>query len=507
MSNAARARNIAKNTVMLYVRMIFLMLIGLYTSRVVLSALGISDYGIYNAVGGFVAMFAVISGALSGAISRFLTFELGSGADEARLKAIFSSSQAIQLIIAAVITALALLLGPWFMAHKMSIPPERLEAARIVLYMSILTFDINLISVPWNAAIIAREKMKAFAWIGIFEGIAKLGVALLLARAGSDRLVLYAVLMCAVALTVRLVYGVYCRKNFPECAAGPRWNGPLTRKMFTFAGWNFIGVSSGVLRDHGGNILLNMFFGPAVNAARGLAVIVSGAVGGFVNNFMTALNPQITKSYAAGERDYLMTLLFKGSKFSFYLLLLLGLPVLMNTPFLMDVWQKTVPMHTVLFVQLMLLFVMSESLSNPLVTVSLATGDIKRYQLTIGGIQLLNLPVSYVLLKFFDAPVWTVPAVALVISQLAFFARLILLRGMVGLDARLFLRKVYANVLVVSAVSACLPLLVQHLLPPGWAGCLLSCAICVLWSGAVIFLLGFNAHEKSLVLDKIRRCK
>ena len=275
--------------------------------------------------------------------------------------------------------------------------------------------------------------------------------------------------------------------------------------MFSFAGWNFVGVSSAVLRDHGGNILLNMFFGPAVNAARGLAVIVSGAVQGFVNNFMTALNPQITKSYASQDRDFLMTLLFKGSKFSFYLLLLLGLPVLMNTPFLMEVWQKTVPQHTVIFVQLMLIFAMSESLSNPLVTAALATGNIKKYQLVVGGIQFLNIPVSYILLKFFDAPVITVPVVALVLSQLTFFARLALLRSMIGLDEGRFLRKVYLNVLVSSAASAALPLLVQRWLGEGWTGCLLSCAICVVWTGVVIFTVGFNAHEKSLFVNKLLR--
>ena len=449
---SSQTRRIARNTLMLYVRMLVLMLVGLYTSRVVLDALGENDFGIYDVVGGVVAMFTIISGSLNSAISRFITFELGK-TDGQRLNKVYSTAVLSQLVIAAVVVSVAEPVGLWFISNEMTIDPSRIPAARTVLHFSLASFVINMMSVPQMASITAHEKMSAYAYIGLLDGFLRLGAAVLISRSSSDRLVLYAALMTMTVLLVRMAYGLYCRRYFPECRFRMVRDLSLVREMFSFAGWNFIGVSAGVLRDQGGKILINIFTGPAVNAARGVALQLSGAVQGFVTNFMTAVNPQITKSYAAGDREYMYFLLSKSSRMSYYLLFVLALPVLFNTGYLLDLWLKDVPSHSELFVQLFIVFTLSESLSNPLITAQLATGNIRNYQLVVGGLQLLNIPVSYLFLKSGAVPEVTV-MVAVAISQICLFARLFMLRGMIGLPAGDFLKKGYLNVIAVSARSA-----------------------------------------------------
>ena len=297
-------KRIAKNTLLLYVRMLFMMIVSLYTSRVILNALGVEDFGIYNVVGGVVAMFSVISGSLSTAISRFITFELGKG-DLCKLNKIFSASVTIQMLLSLIIVVLIESIGVWFLNSKMTIPVDRIVAANWVLQFSIVTFVINLISVPYNAEIIAHEKMSVFAYISILEVIGKLTIAFLIVVSPIDRLVFYAILMCLVAAVIRLTYTCYCRKHFEECTYHFCWDRKLLKSMFGFASWNFIGASAFVLREQGVNVILNVFCGPVVNAARGVSTQVNSAIIGFVNNFMMALNPQITKSYAAGEYFYM----------------------------------------------------------------------------------------------------------------------------------------------------------------------------------------------------------
>lgn len=310
---SANNKRIAKNTLLLYFRMLFMMAVSLYTSRVVLNALGVEDFGIYNVVGGVVAMFSMLSGSLSAAITRFITYELGKGNQE-NLKKIFSSSVTIQIGLAILIIVVAEAIGVWFLNMKMNIPDVRITAANWVFQFSILTFAVNLISVPYNASIIAHERMSAFAYISILEAIGKLAIVFLIVISPMDKLIFYAILMCAVALIVRLAYGVYCKRHFEECTYHFIFDRDLLKHMFGFAGWNFIGATSAVLRDQGGNVVINLFCGPAANAARGIAFQVNNAISGFVTNFMTALNPQITKSYAAGDRKYMMTLIFQGAR-------------------------------------------------------------------------------------------------------------------------------------------------------------------------------------------------
>lgn len=501
-----RGTRIAKNTLMLYIRMFVLMLVGLYTSRVVLAALGENDFGIYTVVGAVVAMFTVISGALNSAIQRFITFELGKGSEAQETK-VYSTAVIIQLALALIIVILAEPIGLWFIDHKMTVDPSRVPAARLVLHFSLLAFVVNMMSVPQMASITAHERMSAYAWIGILDGLLRLAVALLIARSSTDRLVMYAALMAGVVLIVRTAYIIYCRANLPDCRFRPVFDRNLLKEMFSFAGWNFIGVTSGVLRDHGGNILVNLFSAPAVNAARGVAVQLNGAVQGFVTNFMTAVNPQITKSYASGDSEYMFTLVRRSSRLSFCLLYLIALPVIFNAEYLLGIWLKEVPAHAPLFVQLFLIFALSESMSNPMITAMLATGDIRRYQLVVGGLQLLNLPVSYVCLKFGAMPEVTV-IVAIAISQICLWARLIMLNKATGFPILPFVSDVYMTLLLkVVCATLVFPLLMNIVKPDGFAGFVVSAGTCVIVTLLVIWSLGLEPDERQWVKDKLKRKK
>ena len=498
-------KRIAKNTLLLYFRMLFLMAVSLYTSRVVLNALGVEDFGIYNVVGGVVAMFSVLSGSLSAAISRFITYELGKGNQE-NLNKIFSSAVTIQLGLAGIIILLAETIGIWFLNVKMNIPEVRMEAANWVFQFSILTFAINLISVPYNASIIAHEKMSAFAYISILEAVGKLFIAYLITITPMDKLIFYAILMCVVALIVRFTYGNYCKRHFCECTYHFIWDKQLLKSMFSFAGWNFIGASSAVLRDQGGNVVINLFCGPAVNAARGIAFQVNNAVNQFVVNFMTALNPQITKSYAAGDKGYMMTLIFQGARLSFYMLLLLSLPILVNTHYILALWLKIVPEHAVLFVQLILIFALSESISQPLITAMLATGKIRNYQIIVGGLQMMNLPISYILLRLGYFPE-VVIVIAICISQCCLAARLILLRGMIGLSITKYLKNVYLNIIVVCIIAVILPLISAYYIKESFINFILISLIAVICTLSSIYFLGCNNQEREFIHQKLGTIK
>lgn len=438
-NSAANNKQIAKNTLLLYFRMLLTMVVSLYTSRIVLNALGVEDFGIYNVVGGVVAMFSLLSGSLSTAISRFITYELGKG-EQGNLNKIFSSAVTIQITLAAIIILFAELIGVWFLNTQMTIPVSRITASNWVFQISLLTFVINLISIPYNASIIAHEKMSAFAYISILEVVGKLVTAYLITISPIDKLIFYSFLMCIIALVVRFTYGYYCKKHFTECTYSFIWDKQLLKQMFGFAGWNFIGTASAVLRDQGGNILINLFNGPIVNAARGIAFQVNNAIQGFVNNFMIALNPQITKSYAANNHEYMMTLIFQGARLSFYMLLILSLPILLNTQYILEIWLKTVPEHSTLFVQLVLILAMSESISYPLITAIQATGRIRNYQLLVGGLQLLNFPISYCLLHIGFFPE-IIMIVAIILTQVCLGARLYMLQKIIKLPTKVFFKE------------------------------------------------------------------
>lgn len=494
-------KRIAKNTLALYFRMLFSMLVSLYTSRVFLNALGVEDYGINNVVGGLIGMFSILSGSLTAAISRFITYELGKG-NTKQLRKVFSSAINIQLALGFIVILLAETIGLWFLNTEMNIPSNRMPAANWVFQFSLVSFFLGIITIPYNAVIIAHERITTFAYIGIFEVLAKLGIAILIVHSPIDRLIFVSLLTCVIAVIVRLTYGIYCKLHFQECKYQRIWDKNLLKQMFSFAGWNFIGASSAILRDQGGNILINLFCGPVANAARGVAYQVNIAVQSFANNFMTAINPQITKSYACGNQDYMMTLIFQGARLSFYMLLILSLPVIINTSYILELWLKTVPEFTSLFVKLILIFTMSESISNPLVTAMLATGNIRKYQIIVGGLQMLNFPLSFLLLKQGFKPE-IIFIVAIFISQCCLIARLILLRKMIKLNAKEYFKKVYLNVISVSLIAILIPTIIQPYFTNNFTNFIYSCIICVISTITTIYYIGCNRKERHLIYLKL----
>ena len=496
-------KRIAKNTLLLYFRMLLTMLVSLYTSRIVLNALGVIDFGIYNVVGGVVTMLSVLSGSLSSAISRFITFELGKSNFD-RLKEIFSTAVIIQVVLSIIVITLGETVGMWFLNYKMNIPAERMIAANWVFQFSILTFVVNLISVPYNASIIAHERMSAFAYISVLEVAGKLIVAYFISISPIDKLIFYAVLICVIALTIRMVYGLYCKRYFDECTFYFVWRPQLLKQMFGFAGWNFIGSSSAILRDQGGNIIINLFCGPVVNAARGIAYQVNAAVTSFVTNFMMAINPQIIKSYASENYDYVMSLIFRGARFSFYILLFVSIPVLIDTHFILEIWLKTVPEYTVSFVRLVILFTLSESISYPLITVMHATGNIREYQILVGGLQMLNLPISYFIM-YIGMPPELVFIVAIVISQFCLFSRLVLLRKMIGLEINKFLKSVWMNVLIVAFVSSILPIMISYKTYESLSRLFWLLLVNIVTVSIVVYFIGLTLNERAYFREKITR--
>lgn len=477
------------------------MIIGFYTSRVVLNVLGVEDYGVYNVVGGIVTMFTAISGSLSAAITRFLTFEIGKN-DLVALKKAFATSIIIQVILCCIVLILAETVGLWFLHNKMLIPSGRMIAAEWVFQFSLVAFCLNLINVPFNAVIIAHERMNIYAYMSIYEVTAKLGVAFLLAISPIDKLVFYAALLVLVSLSSRIIYGIYCNRHFEECRVRMSFDKPFFKQMFSFAGWNFIGVFASVLRDTGGNVVTNMFYPPTVNAARGIAIQVSSAVRSFSQSFLVAINPQITKSFAANETEYTNKLVFSGAKLSYFLLLAMALPVLCNTHYLLELWLKIVPDYAVLFVQLVLIMVLVDSISETMITLMLATGDIRNYQILVGGMVVLNLPLSYVFLRLGFQPEIVI-IIAIIISALCIFLRVIMLNRMVGLPIKQFMYDVFAKILIVSIISGIFPYYLTQQMEESFKTLVISTCICIVISAFVIWLVGFNKSEKYLIRNML----
>ena len=508
MTNASENnKRIAKNTLLLYFRMIFIMVISLFTSRINLQSLGVENFGIYNVVGGVVAMFSVFSGSLSVSISRFITFELGKGNQE-RLNRVFSTAVSIQIFLAICIIFLAEFIGVWFLNNKMNIPIERLNAANWVMQFSILAFAVNLISVPYNAAIIAHEKMSAFAYVSVFEVVAKLGITYYLFISPFDKLKTYAVLLFLLSIVLRLIYGIYCKRNFRECSYRPILDRNLIAQMTGFAGWSLFGLVAYSGYNYGLNILLNLFFGPVVNAARGIAFQVQNAVQGFSNNFQIALNPQIIKSYAQNDLKRMHELIFASSKYSFILLLFMSLPIIIETPTILSVWLTEVPEHTVNFIRLILVLITFDSLGGSISIAQQATGKIKTYQICVGGIMLMIVPVSYICLKLGTSPE-SVYIVYFGACVLAHIVRMFIIRSMIKLSIRQYFKKVVIRLICVSSCSVILPLFIYYNLPNTILSFFIVCFSCIVMVIVCVYMLGLEKEERKFVNDKVRNfsCK
>ena len=497
------SKRIARNTLLLYVRMLLLLFIGLFTSRVVLAALGETDYGVYNAVGGMVTVFTFLTASISSAISRFLAFELGKGGDAIRMRKLFSAGIAIQLVFALVLVILAETAGLWFLHHRMNIPDGRMGAAEIVLQCSLVALVIQLLAIPYNAAIIAREKMSAFAFISLLEAGLKLAVALMVKYCLNNRLVLYAFLMAAVALVVRMSYGYYCRRHFLESRGKLIVDRYLLREIFSFSGWNFFGSSSYVLNTQGVTILVNIFFGVALNAARGVALQIENIAKQFVSNFLTAINPQITKSWASGNRDYCFSLVAKGVKFSLLVILAFFLPLYFEAECALDLWLAKVPAHSADFVRLALVGLLVDMVGNPLLTLILATGKVRNYYLLTGLTSYLCLPLAWLAFKL-GAPVeWSYVSFIL-IYLIVLLERFVMARRIASFPLGKFFRSL-APMLQVFALAFALAFMAHLLMPQGILRLLLVCTVSWLALLGFTCLLALTPGERAFLTRKLGR--
>lgn len=496
-------KRIAKNTIVLYIRTLFVMLVSLYTSRVILEVLGVEDYGIYQVVGGVVAMFSVISSSLSNAISRFLTFEIGHG-DKEQLKKIFSTSITIQFVIAIIIFLLSEIIGIWFIEAKMQIPPERLNASRWVLHCSLFTFCINLLSVPYNACIIAHERMNAFAYIGIFEVIMKLVICYLIIVSPFDRLISYALLMMLLAVVVRIIYGIYCNRQFVESRVKIGFDKDIFKKMLGFSGWSFFNNSVFILNNQGVNMLMNVFFGVVVNAARGIAVQVENAVLQFVNNFTTAINPQITKSYASGDLDGMYKLICRGAKFSYFSMLFLALPIIIEAEQILSIWLVDVPEYTVIFVQLSLVMGMCDSIGNSGYTACIATGKLKKYSLVITSIGFLEFPLAWI---FFAAG--TSPAYAyytyIAIKIVVLIVRMYLMESMIGLKTKMYVKGAFIPIILTTLIAIIPPILLNIFLKQSILRLILMIIVSFASVGICTLYIGMTTNERNMILKGFKK--
>lgn len=494
---SANNKRIAKNTLMLYFRMLIIMLVSLYTSRVVLSTLGVVDYGIYNVVGGLVTMMGILNGAMSVSCQRYLTYELGRG-NMLRLKQIFSVCLTIFMMLSLIVILLSETVGLWFLHNKMVIPEDRMVAAGYVYQFSILACILSLLTNPFNAIIIAHERMNVYAYVSILEVLLKLGVVYLLLVIPVDRLVTYGALILISHLIVTLCYVIYCWKNFAETHYRFYWEKPLFKELVSYSGWNLYGSAAGLVKGQGLNILLNMFFNPAVNAARGIAYQVNSVITQFFTNFYTAVRPQITKYYAAGEIDEMLMLVFRSSKFSFYLIMIISLPIILEAPYIINLWLGQMPDYVIPFTRLIIVISAVDSLASPLMTTAHATGKIKLYQSTVGTLIIFNLPVSYVLLKLGGSPI-TVFYVSLCISVMCLFLRLWIVRRLVGFPVRRYIVEVLARCMLICILALIVPLVAHIILPQSFWNVVIVCCISVVSSMAVIYCVGLERHEKELV--------
>ena len=501
MSKIVGTKRIAKNTVMLYFRQILIMLVSLYTVRVVLSVLGVEDYGIYNVVAGVVTMFNFLSVAMASASQRYFSFDLGKD-DLEHLKASFSVTFQIYLLLALIVVFFAETLGIWFLNYKLVIPSNRVTAANWIFQASVVSFLFTLITTPYMASIIAHENMNVYAYVSIAEATLKLVIVYFLKILPYDKLIVYGLLLASVAFINTSLYRFYCHRHYAECHFRFVKDGKLFKEIVSYSSWNLFGSLAGMARNQGITILLNLYFGPIVNAARAVAAQVNGAVQSFAQNFSTALRPQIIKTYAAGKKDEMLCMLMYGTKIVFFLMLIICVPLFFEAPYLINLWLKNVPDHTIQFVRLVLIDLLIDSISFPIMSVVQATGKIKLYQVTVGGLLIMNLPVSYIFL-IFGFPPETVFFVAILLSLIAMFLRIVITQHLISFNllkpfTKLFLLFVFLAVLV-----SIVPFILIRWFNSSFFQFIMFVLLSVAWSGGVLLFIGLRKTERYALLNKL----
>lgn len=499
-------KRVAKNTIFLYSRMIVLLLVQLYASRVVLNALGFDEYGLYSIVGSVVIFLGFVNISMSAASQRFLAFAHGKG-DTDNLKKTFNSVFLTQLIIAVLILVVAETGGTIYIQYFLKVEDSLKPVAHIVFQCSLLSFLTKTVSVPYTASLIANERMNVFAVLSLLEGGLQLSAALALTLFQSGRLVVYAALMASSVIAVQVGYGIYCRRNFPECKVDGGWNRESVKEIFAYSGWNLMGSFSSVAIDQGVNMILNSFFGVVVNAARGIAFQVSGGIASLSGNFQQAINPQIVKSYASEDYAKMHSLIINGTRFCFFLLLILSMPVYFNIDGILKLWLEEVPPLTGAFCRLVIINSLLTALSGCLLTAAMATGNIKRYQIIVASINISNLPLSYLALCVWRNPLITV-VVMIIISMISFAARLILSSRLVGMSIRMFLKNIVRFIMLPTFLAAafCEAL---RIFMDGYAATTGNLFICIIAMFLIVTgcltVSGTKAEERHLAYSYIRK--
>jgi len=501
-------KNIAKNSLFLYLRMFLNMGVGLFTAGIVLNTLGITDYGIYNIVGGFVSMFSFLNSSMSSTTQRFLSYDLGKN-HLVQLKKTFSTIVIIHFGIALLIVLALETFGLWYINNKLNVPADRMTAVNIVFQFSVLSSFFSIIQVPYNALITAHERFNVYAYIGFVEIAFKLLILYFLVHVVHDKLILYSILLFASSFIIRMIYRIYCRRNFPESKYSFYFDRAYFKTLIAFTGWNLFGNIAVIARGQGNNMVLNYIYGPVLNAAYGITSQFQGLVINFVSNFQLVVNPQIIKNYSAGNKEQAFKLINQSAKFSFGLMLMIVLPIYSSLQFILDIWLKNYPVQSIIFIKLSLLNILIDTISNPLMMGLQATGKIKSYQAIVGILIFLNLPVSYLLIKLTDQP-QMIYITSIVISSVALWFRLFFLKKEMNFDISIFLENVLAKIAMLTLLVTVLIYCVQFIkLQNIWLQFLLNSLILFAGTCMLCYLILFNSIEKmnikTLLCKKFRK--
>jgi O-antigen/teichoic acid export membrane protein len=470
--------------------------------RVVLNTLGAEDYGIYNVIAGVATMFGFLSNSMAAAGQRYFSFDIGRG-DFEHLKKVFNLSLVICVLIDMVVLILAETVGLWFVSAKLVIPHTRMDVVRWVYQFSILSFLLSVMVTPYIATIIAHEDMNIYASVSIVETVLKLIPPFLLSFFSFDKLKLYSILLCIVSIVIAIIYQIICKRKYQECRFEFYWNKDLFKVIAGYTGWNLFGSFSLVLKTQGINILLNLFFGPLVNAARGIASSVNAAVVSFSQNFSTALRPQIIKSYAAENKTEMLKTMFYGCKSTYLLMYIFTLPLVIEMPLVLSIWLKNTPSYVILFTRFALIDALIDSISFSIMTVAQATGKIKLYQSTVGGILLLNLPVSWAILRL-GAPAYSVMIVSVFLTIIVVIVRIVIVKYLVTFSLKEFLKEVIIPLGKISILSAIIPFLAYHIMDYGVRRLLIITGISIFLICILGYMFGLSNTDRSKIILLIK---
>lgn len=500
-SNSSR---IAKNTIFLYIRSIIVLLVTLYTSRVVLRVLGVSDYGIYNVVGGVISMIGFLNTSMVATYQRFFNYEMGRKNDDGVI-AYFRSATAVQLLISALIVVIGETLGLWFVNSQLTIPDGRMIATNWVYQAAIVSFVLMMFQAPYGAMIIAYEKMNIFAFISILDVFLRLGIVFLIQQLPGDKLIAYAFMLSCVSLVDFALYIAICKTKLSIGKFKILWDKSRIKELLGFSSWGMLDSLALSVKSQGLNILLNMFFGPIINAARGIAYQVLSATKQFVSNFQTAFRPQLMKSYAEGDYDYMYQLFYSATKISFYLILCLSLPIILETPILLHIWLgDNVPDHTSAFVILVLLTSWVDVFSSPVTSLAYATGRIKKFNLVVSGMTILILPASWFFLRLGFSPESTM-VVSLVITVLSQGARMIIIKDLLPFSIKQYATMVLSPTIMVLVMSVVIPLFIHFCMDYGFLRLIVVLIVTELSILGSVWFLGTSCNEKELIINRIRK--